>query len=97
MSAAETCGTNGSLPAKWLKARSSDFNRLGATSEFGSFVLAAAEVGFEVVVVVPVVVDVVSVPPGVVERDWGFCGTKALIVRFAWISPNGAALCGLAV
>jgi hypothetical protein len=56
-------------------------------------VLGAAEVEFDVVVVVPVVVDVVVVPvvsvlPGVVGATCGVCGTKALIVRTAWTSGN---------
>jgi 1-aminocyclopropane-1-carboxylate deaminase/D-cysteine desulfhydrase-like pyridoxal-dependent ACC family enzyme len=47
-------------------------------------VLGAAEVGFDVVVVVPVVVvEVVSVLPGTVVAVTGCCGTKALIVRTA--------------
>jgi hypothetical protein len=44
----------------------------------------AAEVEFDVVVVVPVVVvEVVSVLPGMVVAVTGCCGTKALIVRTA--------------
>lgn len=44
--------------------------------------LGAAEVPFEVVVEV-VVVELVSVLPGVVDVGCAACGTKALIVRFA--------------
>ena len=53
--------------------------------------LGAADVGFEVVVVVPVVVvvDVVSVAPGVVATGAGVWGTKALMFRVActWGNP----------
>ena len=49
----------------------------------------AAEVEFDVVVVVPVVVvEVVSVLPGTGVAVTGCCGTKALIVRTAWTCGN---------
>jgi hypothetical protein len=47
-------------------------------------VLGAADVGFEVVVVVAVVVvDVVSVAPEVVAVEAGVWGTKALMLSVA--------------
>jgi hypothetical protein len=51
-------------------------------------VLGAADVGFEVVVVPLVVVDVVSVEPGRAVVGAGAWGTKALMVRVAWIWGN---------
>jgi hypothetical protein len=47
-------------------------------------VLGAADVGFEVVVVPVVVVEVVSVEPGTAVVEAGACGTKALMVSDAW-------------
>jgi hypothetical protein len=46
-------------------------------------VLGAADVGFEVVVVPVVVVDVVSVEPGAAVVEIGVWGTKALMVNIA--------------
>jgi hypothetical protein len=48
-------------------------------------VLGAADVGFDVVVVPVVVVDVVSVEPGTAAVEAGAWGTKELMVNVAWI------------
>ena len=50
--------------------------------------LGAADVGFEVVPVPVVVVEVVSVEPGTAAVEAGAWGTKALMVNVAWTWGN---------
>jgi hypothetical protein len=63
---ADTCWTKGSLPAKVSKEYSCDFVRLGATSEFGSFVLVA-DMGSPVAAVPEAVAAGTAVAPEGVE------------------------------
>src|SRR4051794_33378887 len=59
-----------------------------AAHEVPPLVLGAADVEFEVVVVPVVVVDVVSVEPGIAVVEAAAWGTKALMVNVAWIWGN---------
>src|SRR5690242_7996239 len=73
-----TCCTNGSLPEKWVKARSVDFDRAGCTSEFGSFVLAVG-------------VTAAAAVPGAVTGT-PVAGTPVAVVSVGVVAAGGAAV-----